>query len=263
MNILEEIIAYKKTEIALQKEKAPVSLLENMPLFERQTYSLKKNILNSSTNGIIAEYKRKSPSKGIINKHSTVEEVTAAYCNHGASGISILTDNNYFGGSLKDLTGARFNNIPILRKEFIIDEYQIVEAKANGADVILLIAACLSINEVEHFSSFAKQLGLEVILEIHDELELNYISTNIDLVGINNRNLKTFIVDLSHSIQLADKIGDSFLKISESGIRSVEDIIFLKGHGFNGFLIGENFMKEENPSTAFVNFSKQLHSLCR
>lgn len=258
MNILETIIAHKRKEVEQRKQETSISELENGRFFNRKTLSLKEFLLKPEKIGIIAEFKRKSPSKGIINNKDRVEAVTKAYAAYGASGISILTDQEFFGGSLEDVISARDNYVPLLRKDFMIDEYQIVEAKAYGADVILLIASCLSPAEVKRLASEAKKLNLEVLLEIHDQTELDHICDEIDLVGVNNRNLKTFEVDLDNSIRLAEKIGDEFLKVAESGIHSVEDIHYLKQHGFIGFLIGEYFMKQENPALAFKEFSLQI-----
>lgn len=258
MNILEKIIEHKKTEIAQRIKDWPVSVLEQQRFFNRQTISLKKTLLDSSKTGIIAEYKRKSPSKGVINNRDSVEAVTKAYYGYGASGLSILTDYEFFGGSLDDLVAARDNNLPILRKDFMIAEYQLIEAKAFGADVILLIAACLSPFEVQTLSATAKGLGLEVLLELHDESELEHICDTVDLVGVNNRNLKNFEVDLEHSVRLAQQIDERFIKIAESGINDVMNIQYLKQYGFQGFLIGEYFMKQENPMMAFKEFSYQL-----
>jgi indole-3-glycerol phosphate synthase len=258
MNILETIIAHKRTEVAERKKLKSVAELEQGPFFKNETLSLKKFLLDETKTGIIAEFKRRSPSKGIINDKATVEEVTKAYAVNGASGISVLTDESFFGGSLNDLLAATINEVPLLRKDFIIDEYQIIEAKAYGAEVILLIAACLTPQEVKTLASFAKNLGVEVLLELHDETELEHIDSSIDLVGVNNRNLKTFNVDLEHSIRLSEKIGNDFIKVAESGINKVENINYLKQHGFRGFLIGENFMKTENPGEAFKNFVTQL-----
>ncbi|MEO5908669.1 MAG: indole-3-glycerol phosphate synthase TrpC, partial [Ginsengibacter sp.] len=179
----------------------------------------------------------------------------------GASAVSVLTDEEFFGGFLNDLTEARINDVPILRKDFIIEEYQIIESKSYGADAILLIAACLSKEEVKKFSIFAKNLGLNVLLEIHNENELEHICDEIDVVGINNRDLKSFKVDLNNSIELCKKIPADKIKISESGIDKVETIHFLKQNGFSGFLMGEKFMKEKNPGKAFAYFVKQLKSL--
>lgn len=258
MNILEEIIAHKKIEVAQRKSERSISELEKERFFPRQTLSLKKFLLDEKKTGIIAEYKRRSPSKGIINDRDSVEAVTRAYFGYGASGISILTDHEFFGGSLDDLVAARDNSIPLLRKDFTIDEYQVTEAKAFGADVILLIAACLTPVEVKSLSEVAKSLGLEVLLELHDETELEHICDTVDMVGVNNRNLKTFKVDLEHSVRLAEKIDDKYIKVAESGINDVKNIQYLKQHGFRGFLIGEYFMKQASPMMAFKEFSYQL-----
>lgn len=258
MNILETIIEHKRGEVARRKLDWPVAQLEKERFFNRQTLSLKESLLNERKTGIIAEYKRKSPSKGIINNKDSVEAVTKAYNGYGASGISILTDRDFFGGSLDDLVAARDNSIPLLRKDFMIDEYQLVEAKAFGADVILLIAACLSPLEVKTLSASAQNLGLEVLLELHDESELEHICDTVDLVGVNNRNLKDFAVDLEHSVRLAQKIDDKFIKVAESGINDVKNIHYLKQFGFKGFLIGEHFMKQASPMAAFKEFSYQV-----
>jgi len=258
MNILETIIAKKKIEVAQRKEDFPINELEKQRFFNRPTLSLKKSLLDERKTGIIAEYKRRSPSKGVINDRDSVEAVTRAYFGYGASGISVLTDHEFFGGSLDDLVAARDNSIPLLRKDFMIDEYQIIEAKAFGADVILLIAANLTPEEVKTLSASAKNLGLEVLLELHDESELEHICDTVDLVGVNNRNLKTFEVNLEHSVRLAQKIDDKFIKVAESGINDVKNIQYLKQHGFKGFLIGEYFMKQASPMMAFKDFTYQL-----
>jgi indole-3-glycerol phosphate synthase len=258
MNILEKIVEHKRTEVEERKKEVDVKTLERERFFTRQTYSLKGFISDPVKTGIIAEYKRKSPSKGIINDRNSVESVTRMYAAYGASGISVLTDYNFFGGSLDDLIAARDNEVPLLRKEFMIDEYQILEAKAFGADVILLIAACLSPKEVKDLAAAAKKLGLEVLLELHDESELDHICDEVDLVGVNNRNLKNFEVDLEHSVRMAEKIGNGFIKIAESGINDVNNIRYLKQQGFEGFLIGEYFMKQEDPGRAFKEFTYSL-----
>lgn len=258
MNILETIIEHKKREVAQRKKDWPVDVLESQRFYSRPCFSLKKSLLDERKTGIIAEYKRKSPSKGIINNRDSVEAVTKAYFGYGASGISILTDQKFFGGSLDDLVAARDNGLPLLRKDFMIDEYQLVEAKAFGADVILLIAACLSPQEVRTLSTAAKNLGLEVLLELHDESELEHICDTVDLVGVNNRNLKDFAVDLEHSVRLARQIDDRFIKVAESGINDVKNIRYLKQHGFTGFLIGEYFMKQPSPMAAFKEFAYSL-----
>lgn len=258
MNILDNIIAQKRVEVAQRKQEIPTEKLEQRPLFTAPTKSLKSFLKDSNKTGIIAEYKRKSPSKGIINNWATVEEVTAAYAQYGASGISVLTDEPFFGGRLEDLEKATFNEVPLLRKDFTIDEYQLVEAKAYGASVILLIAACLTLQEVKHLTAAAKNLQLEVLLELHDEEELKHICADVDLVGINNRNLKTFTVDLEQSVRLAEKVGPDFIKVAESGISDVANIQYLKQYGFDGFLIGENFMKQQDPGAAFKAFAQSL-----
>jgi indole-3-glycerol phosphate synthase len=258
MNILEQIIEYKRKEVDQRKREVGIEELENGRYFNRPTQSLRNSILDPKKTGIIAEYKRKSPSKGIINNRDSVEAVTRAYSAYGASGVSVLTDHHFFGGSLDDLLSARDNGVPLLRKDFMIDEYQILEAKAYGADVILLIAACLSPQRVQELADAAKKLGLEVLLELHDESELEHICDAVDLVGVNNRNLKTFEVNLEHSIKLAEKIDSRFIKVAESGINDVSNIKYLKEHGFQGFLIGEYFMKQENPMQAFKNFAYEL-----
>ncbi|HEX8314748.1 MAG TPA: indole-3-glycerol phosphate synthase TrpC [Flavisolibacter sp.] len=258
MNILDKIIAHKKGEVAQRKEERTIGDLEKERFFNRQTLPLTKSLIAERKTGIIAEYKRKSPSKGIINDHDSVEAVTRAYFGYGASGISILTDQEFFGGSLDDLVAARDNSIPLLRKDFTIDEYQVIEAKAFGADVILLIAACLLPQEVKTLSATAKSLGLEVLLELHDESELEHICDTVDMVGVNNRNLKNFEVNLEHSVRLAQKIDDKFIKIAESGINDVANINYLKQYGFKGFLIGEHFMKQPSPMMAFKEFTYQL-----
>ncbi|MDP4285638.1 MAG: indole-3-glycerol phosphate synthase TrpC [Bacteroidota bacterium] len=258
MNILETIIAKKKIEVVERKLKHSVADLEKGPFFKNETLSFKEFLLRKDKTGIIAEFKRQSPSKGIINNTSSVSEVTSDYVTYGASAISILTDEAFFGGSLNDLSEATINDLPILRKEFIIDEYQLVESKAFGADVILLIAACLSREEVKNLSSFAHNIGLNVLLEIHNEQELDHICDDVDVIGINNRDLKSFKVDLNHSIELCKKIPADKIKISESGINEVSTIHFLKQNGFSGFLMGEKFMREQNPGNAFRDFVKEL-----
>src|SRR5690606_36478388 len=226
----------------LKKEIFTINMLEKIPFFGRKTISLSHNLQNSPS-GIIAEFKRRSPSKTIINNSALVEDVAIGYEHAGACGMSVLTDEIYFGGTLDDLITARQNsNLPILRKEFIIDEFQIIEAKAFGADVILLIAAILTKAEIKHFSEVAKSLNLEVLLEVHNEEELHKsIMPSIDMIGVNNRNLKTFEVSLEPSKTLSKLIPEGFIKVSESGISSIEAIKELQPYGYRGFLIGENF----------------------
>lgn len=254
MNILQQIITHKKNEVAQAKATVGVQQLREQAGYNRPRLSLQQSLLDATKTGIIAEFKRRSPSKGIINATATVKEVTNAYTQYGASGLSVLTDEQFFGGTTTDLLAARCNNIPILRKDFIVDSYQLEEAKAMGADVILLIAACLSVQEVEELAAYAKALGLEVLLEIHNEAELEHIGTAIDMVGVNNRDLKTFTVDIERSIALAQQIPNDKIKIAESGIDSMATVHLLRQQGFQGFLIGEQFMKQDNPGKAFGEF---------
>jgi indole-3-glycerol phosphate synthase len=258
MNILDQIIARKKEEVAVQKTLVSETALKQMPFYKAPVLSMVGFLTMPGKTGIIAEFKRKSPSKGMINGSATVASVTAGYSAHGASGLSVLTDTDFFGGSLQDLAAATINETPILRKDFMIDPYQIIEAKAHGADMILLIAACLSPVKVKELASVAKDIGLEVLLEIHTKEELDHVCDAVDMVGINNRNLKTFEVDLAHSIALAKMLPAHLPKIAESGIRQVSTILELKKEGFNGFLMGENFMKTPDPAAAFAAFVAAL-----
>jgi indole-3-glycerol phosphate synthase len=262
MNILETIIAHKRIEVEKRKNELSIADLSRGPFYKAETYSLKEALLDETKTGILAEFKRKSPSKGIINDKASIEEVSQGYATNGASGISILTDEQFFGGTLADLQKtAIINKISLLRKDFMIDEYQLHEAKAYGASVILLIAACLSIEEVKSLAIAAKNLGLEVLLEVHNELELEHICDEVDLVGVNNRDLKTFKVSLEQSAQLSELIPAGKIKISESGINTVEDILYLESFGYKGFLVGENFMKHEDPAEAFRIFAEKLKAL--
>lgn len=258
MNILDTIVERKKSEVKKRKSEIRVSELEKSFYFNRKTLSLEESLQKGGRTGIIAEFKRRSPSKGIINEKVSVIDVTMAYTENGASGLSVLTDENFFGGKNEDLVGARINEIPILRKDFIIDEYQIIEAKSIGADVILLIAACLTRKEVKRLSKFAKGLGLETLLELHDENELEHICDETELIGINNRNLKNFEVNIEQSLTMAQKIPGGKVKITESGIGSVDDILLFRENGFRGFLIGELFMKQPDPAMAFAEFVNTL-----
>jgi indole-3-glycerol phosphate synthase len=259
MSILDRIIADKKKEVAFRKKIIPLSYWEQSPLFERPTLSLVQK-LTECPSGIIAEHKRRSPSRENINSSLSLTNVALGYEKAGACGLSVLTDQKYFGGSLEDLTLARASvALPILRKEFIVDSYQLFEAKAHGADVVLLIAAVLCRDQIQTLSQTAKALGLEVLLEVHNRKELDQsLMPSLDLLGVNNRNLKSFEVSLDTSRQLAEHIPDAFVKVSESGIRTVQDIQQLQSHGFKGFLIGENFMKTEDPGAAAANFIKTL-----
>lgn len=259
MDILTKIVIDKRKEVRLKKQVVPVSQLEAARLYGRKTTSMAKALRSNGT-GIIAEHKRRSPSKSVINHGLSVDAVAIGYEKAGACGMSVLTDGKYFGGSLDDLLLARASvQMPLLRKEFIIDEYQILEAKAYGADVILLIAAILTKKEIKAFSELAQSLGLEVLLEVHDEEELHKsIMPSLDMLGVNNRNLKTFEVSLETSKSLSALIPNDFVKISESGISSVDAIHELIPFGFEGFLIGENFMKTDDPGKSAREFIRVL-----
>ena len=258
MDILEKIVLDKKEEVASKKKQLPLTHLMNSPLMTRETYSMSKSIVEGS--GIITEFKRRSPSKQVINHKDSVIDIVSQYEKAGASGVSVLTDTKYFGGALDDLVQARDHlSIPLLRKDFIIDPYQIYEAKAFGADIILLIAAILSPEEIVLFAQLAQELNLEVLLEVHNEEELKRSSLDhVNLVGVNNRNLKTFEVSLEISKLLSRMIPEDKIKISESGISSIESILNLKKFGYQGFLIGENFMKTEAPGKEAKSFISKI-----
>ena len=253
MTILDKIIERKKQEIADSKSKISMDQLKDSAFFARPTFSLKETLKSQS--GIITEFKRQSPSKGIINDRVAPLDVVSQYEQYGASAVSVLTDQDFFGGSFEDILSVRNHiNIPILRKDFMIDDYQFYEAKSIGADVILLIASCLSPTQVSEFTELAHSLNLEVLLEIHSEEELKHINSKIDFVGINNRNLKDFKVNLQHSVNLKNQLPKDILSIAESGIYHEKDYRFLKDKGFNGFLMGEYFMKNEDPGKKFGEF---------
>lgn len=262
-NILDQIVADKILEVGSNKELYPVKLLEQSTYFSGKPVSLTQYLRREDKVGILAEFKRQSPSKGLINGFADVEKTTIGYMQAGASGLSVLTDKKYFGGKNEDLTTARnFNFCPILRKDFVVDEYQIIEAKSIGADVILLIAAVLSPDEIKKLAALAKSFGMEVLLEVHDEEELNRsVNEHVDILGVNNRNLKTFVTDISLSKELSEKIPSEFLKMSESGISSPETVVDLMNYGYEGFLIGENFMKTGSPERAARDFIEKVKSL--
>jgi indole-3-glycerol phosphate synthase len=262
--ILDEIVANKRKEIEQYKPLSSIERFSKKGFFwEIPNRSLKDSLLAEGSSGIIAEFKRKSPSKGWFKtRELEVEKVVRHYNDKGAAGISVLTDENYFGGDLDDLIQAKvITNVPVLRKDFIVDEWQIAEAKAFGADVILLIAACLSPAEVKQLAAFTKTIGLEVLLEVHNEEELVHICDEVDMVGVNNRNLKNFEVDINTSLRLINMIPPAKPAIAESGISTVETIVTLKKAGFKGFLIGETFMKEPDPGLAFSAFINQLSTI--
>lgn len=262
MSILDKIVARKKQEVAGDSKRVPVSRLQSSAFFRRKPFSLKAALSDPSGSGIIAEFKRKSPSKGILNASAGPGVTAAGYAAAGAAALSVLTDRDFFDGSNENLIRAREAvTIPILRKDFIIDEYQVTEARAIGADAILLIAAVLSIHETEHLARFARSLGLEVLLEVHNEQELDHINPFVDAVGVNNRNLADFTTDVQTSFRLVRKIPESFARVSESAISDPATILELKQAGFNGFLIGETFMKTTDPAAACRDFIERLKAL--
>ena len=255
MNILQRIVERKRVEVAERKISNPIEKLKDTALYQRQIFSLVEGLQKNNASGIIAEFKRKSPSKGIINDRVDPIKVTEGYQTAGASAVSILTDADFFGGSEKDLMACRaVLDIPILRKDFVVDRYQLHEAKAIGADLVLLIAACLTPEEVLDLSAEAHAIGLEVLLELHDKDELNHVAKDVDLVGINNRSLKTFDVDIERSLRMAASIPGNMPKVAESGIDDPAQIRIFKENGYKAFLIGENFMKREDPGKALKEF---------
>lgn len=257
-DILSEIIANKRFEVDLQKQSISLEQLQNSLETTVKQRSLKE-ALKSSSSGIIAEFKRRSPSKGWINRKAQAEDIVPGYANAGASAVSILTDEKFFGGNLKDIKEARpLIDIPILRKDFIVDEYQLYQAKIIGADAVLLIAAALKKEELHALAAKAHELGLEVLLEIHSVEELKYINANMDVIGINNRNLGTFFTDVENSFRLAEQLPSDAVLVSESGISDPATVKRLQKAGFKGFLIGENFMKTDNPELALKSFIEDL-----
>jgi indole-3-glycerol phosphate synthase len=259
VTILDKIVAHKRKELSARMKILTVGELEKSNLFERETISLSCFLLDNSKTGIIAEFKRRSPSKGIINSVASVEAVTSGYFCEGASGVSVLTDNKFFGGSNSDLLIARGKNrFPILRKDFILNEFHVVESKSIGADAILLIAAILTKREILNLTKISRSLGLEVLLEIHERDELNKVNQFINIIGVNNRNLRTFEVNIDTSLEIAGQIPEDFIRISESGISSSRAIKELKIAGYSGFLIGEKFMSSPDPVIAFTEFVKEL-----
>lgn len=258
MTILDKIIAQKRKEVAEAKTIISIKDLEASAFFGRETVSFKKELQRQDKVGVIAEFKRQSPSKGLINGNAQVSETTSGYINAGATALSVLTDTQFFGGQKEDVTIARKSNAtaPVLRKEFMVDEYQILEAKAMGADVILLLANVLDAKQIKHFAQFAESIGLESLLEVRDKEELQTVNEYVSAVGVNNRNLKDFQVNVSQSFDLVDLIPNEFVKVSESGLSEAKTVKELQAVGFNGFLMGETFMKTENPAQACADFIK-------
>ncbi len=256
-DILSEIIANKRKEVAAQRGRLPFPELEKRlaKVMETVPFYSMKEALESSKSGIIAEFKRRSPSKGWLFQSAVVDEVTQAYALAGASALSVLTDEKYFGGTMDDLRVATAGvKIPVMRKEFIVDEYQLFDAKLAGASAVLLIAAAITKEECRRFTELANQLRLEVLLELHDEGEVDHIGPLNQLVGINNRNLGSFVTDLQKSFRMADLLPEDAVRISESGISNTAIVKELRDAGYRGFLIGEHFMKSGNPGQSLKDF---------
>ncbi|MCD8202967.1 MAG: indole-3-glycerol phosphate synthase TrpC [Prevotella sp.] len=261
-DILDEIVAHKRVEVARQKEDVPPRVLyarvEKIMESGLESHSMRKSLADSPY-GIIAEFKRKSPSKGWIHADTTPMDVVPFYARNGASALSILTDEEYFGGCMDYVRQVRPQvSIPILRKDFIVDEYQLFQAKEIGADAVLLIAADLTKEECAQLNKTAHELKLEVLLEIHSPNEIDYVTPDVDMVGVNNRNLGTFHTDVQNSFNLAHLLPEEKLKVSESGISNPAIISSLREVGFRGFLIGECFMKETDPGKALSDFIKAI-----
>lgn len=265
MNILEKIINAKHAELKVLKSNTPVALLEKSKYFQSRTRSLGKALTDIHKHGIIAEFKRRSPSKGVINSSALSEEVCPLYLDSGASAVSVLTDREFFGGCNEDLIKARMVcDGAILRKEFIIDEYQVVESKSIGADAILLIADILNKKELKNLYFLASSLKMEVLFEIHDESGIEKLPSGSGIIGINSRNLGNFNINMDVLNTTINLLPQESIKIAESGIHSAEALIELRKTGFAGFLIGELFMKNHNPGSAcreFITDIKRRESL--
>ncbi|HMQ07052.1 MAG TPA: indole-3-glycerol phosphate synthase TrpC [Saprospiraceae bacterium] len=262
VHILDRIVNQKRIEIEERKALYPVALLEKSIYYQSPVVSLSHYIRREDKAGIIAEFKRKSPSVPSINPYASVEEVTIGYMQAGASALSILTDTPFFGGSPNDLTIARkFNFCPILRKDFIIDEYQIIEARSIGADAILLIAEILSAGELNHLAAFAHSLDMEVLMELHSSEMMDKFCDHVDVIGVNNRDLTTFTTDIQLSYRLVNDLPGDKVKISESGILTPEEVMELGKAGYDGFLIGELFMRENQPAVVCKQFIDKVHQL--
>jgi len=261
VHILDKIVAHKKIEVQRNKEQCPISTLEQSDYYSRECISFSGYIKDKNRSGIISEFKRRSPSKPTINLQADPSIIPNQYCDAGVSGISILTDEYFFGGNAYHLSMARPKvNCPILRKDFIIDEYQIIEAKSIGADAILLITEILSKEEIANLATIAASLGLEVLMEIHTKEQIDKYHPTVNAIGINNRDLTTFTVDPNHSISLYPYLPKEVCKISESGIHDIQTMIKLREAGFDGFLIGERFMKTDDPGLACKSFIEEYKS---
>lgn len=258
-DILARIVAHKRAMLPARRELLPPARLEAMPGFRRQPRSLADALRQGIGSGVIAEFKRRSPSKGTLNDRSDPADVAAGYARHGASAVSVLTDEVFFGGTSEDLLAVRAAvDIPVLRKDFVVDEYQILEARALGADLVLLIAACLSPADVRRLAAFANSLGLEALLELHDEDETGHLCDEVAIVGINNRDLRSFQVDVDRSLRMAQRMPADKPLVAESGIDSPEQLRRFRAHGFHGFLIGERFMRTEDPAAAYRDFMSAI-----
>ena len=259
-DILQEIVATKRAEIDRRKRETDFQALYRQAETPRTTRHSLREALRSSSTGIISEFKRRSPSKGWINRDADVQSVVRAYQQAGATALSVLTDTPYFGGTDDDLRAARQAcSLPILRKDFTIDEFQLVESRVLGADAVLLIAAALTREQCRRFAEIAHQLELEVLLEIHDQSELDYYSEYVDVLGVNNRNLGSFHTDVANSFRLIEQMPQEATPISESGISNPDTVKELRTIGFKGFLIGENFMKTETPGDSLKSFINALN----
>ena len=259
-DILQEIVATKRAEIDRRKRETDLQALYRQAETPRATRNSLQEALRSSSTGIISEFKRRSPSKGWINRDADVQSVVRAYQQAGATALSVLTDTPYFGGTDDDLRAARQAcSLPILRKDFTIDEFQLVESRVLGADAVLLIAAALTREQCRRFAEIAHQLELEVLLEIHDQSELDYYSEYVDVLGVNNRNLGSFHTDVANSFRLIEQMPQEATPISESGISNPDTVKELRAIGFKGFLIGENFMKTDAPGNSLKSFINALN----
>jgi len=260
MNILDQIAAVKREEVKRQKDNRPLGLLERSKLFRLPRPSF-RDALAKKKLPVIAEFKRQSPSRGVINSSASIRKIAPGYQEAGMAAISVLTDLQFFGGSSSDIeTAAGLVDLPLLRKDFIIDEYQVVEARSTGASAILLIAALLSRQEADYLSLLAASLGMDVLFEIHDHEDLEKISDRMNIIGVNNRNLKTFEVSIRNSEDLLRFLPEQCIRVAESGISGVDDVIRLYEAGYNAFLIGEYFMKHEKPELAASLFMEEIKS---
>ena len=260
-DILSDIVAHKRVEVAAQKATCPLDTIFSE--IERNTYKTLSlhDALAKDDFGIIAEFKRKSPSKGWIHRDADVREVTTSYRQNGAAALSVLTDEAFFGGSLADLDAVvAESNIPVLRKDFIVDEYQIYEAKLHRVNAILLIASAITKAECLQFTEIARQLNLDVLLELHDEREIEYITPQHNLIGVNNRNLGSFVTKVDKSFEMAELLPKNAVLVSESGISDPQTVRQLRQAGYRGFLIGENFMKYGNPGESLAKFIQSLQA---